>query len=762
MLLTSVLLLCACAAAVGPVNRLFGRVGWVALVPAGLFGWFLVQALGPEPARSEVWRWFPQLGAEGAFRLDGLSALFALLVTGIGAGILLFADKYLDGERGKVRLLTTLCVFMAAMLGLVLADNVILLFVFWELTSITSYLLIGYNHEEALSRKKALQALLVTGGGGLALLAGLLLMAHAAGTTSLSGILAAGEAVRASPLLPLLLVLVFLGAFTKSAQVPFHFWLPNAMAAPTPVSAYLHSATMVKAGVFLLARLHPVFGTEPLWQWTLTLVGAATLATGAGLGWVQTDLKRVLAYTTLAVLGMLTLLLGIGSALALKTFVVVLLGHALYKAALFMVAGIIEHETGTREVTRLGGLRWRLPFTSVAAGLAAASAAGLPPFIGFVGKEFAYKAGTGGEWLAGAALPVLVISNAILFALALKVGWLPFWAPRPADIPAREHEAPVALWLPPLVLGLAGLLAGVFSQVTAQSFAGPAIHAIAGTEGKVELGLWHGIGVPLLLSLATAGFGVFIYRIRRYVWPLRPRVDALPGPMTGYEWGLERLIRFSKQQTRSLMRGSLSRYLELTLAATVALLTWRWVAVPAARALPEIDTVQALPALWCGVALVGAAVAVRSHKRIVALLGLGAVGSAIALLFLHFGAPDLAITQFLVEALVVILLVLAVYRLPALKSEGRAVPRLQLLCCAGFGTAMGLLAFQAGSLGATDRIATTLEDWSLPLAHGRNVVNVILVDFRALDTLGEISVLGIAAIGVVALLRRAAVGKDGP
>ncbi|MDX2185303.1 MAG: hydrogen gas-evolving membrane-bound hydrogenase subunit E [Opitutaceae bacterium] len=754
--LTSILALFVAACAVGPVERLFGRARYLALVPFGAFIWYLLQAAAGLASDVENYgSWFPLLGGELRLRLDGFGALMALLITGIGAGIVWYADAYLAHDRMRCRLLATLFVFMGAMLGIVVSDNLILLFVFWELTSISSYLLIGHQHEDAESRKKALQALLVTGGGGLALLAGFVLLGTTAGTFRISELVAAREVVASSPLLPLILTLVLIGAFTKSAQTPFHFWLPNAMAAPTPVSAYLHSATMVKAGVFLLARLHPLFLGLPAWHNTLVLVGGATLVTGAFLGWVQTDLKRVLAFTTLGVLGMLTLLLGVGSPVAIKTFVVVLLGHAMYKAALFMVAGIIDHETSTREVTRLGGLRQSMPMTAVAAGLAAASSAGLPPFFGFLGKEFSYKTGFEGEWLGMVILPVLVGANAVFFALSLKAGWLPFWSRRPPGAATATHEAPWSLWLPPLLLGVAGLLTGVFSQATAARFVSPAVNALTGGVAPVDLGLWHGVGGPLVLSFLTVGIGIVIYRLRERVWPLRPRIEGLPGPLRGYEWVLDRTIRFSKLQTRSIMNGSLRFYVGVSLLVTVLLVGAVWWTVPDSRGIASVEEFEPISSVACLVVIAGAVFATSSTNRIVALLGLGAVGGGIAILFLVFGAPDLAVTQLLVEALVVILLVLAVFRLPPMARAARTVRGSWLLVgCVLFGAMMGALAYQASSHVPADPISDTLEAWSYPLAHGRNVVNVILVDFRALDTLGEISVLAIAAMGVVALLRK--------
>ena len=404
------------------------RVGWLlSLAPFFVFGNFLylLPEVSKQGAIQYALDWVPSLGVSIDLRLDGLSLLMGALITGIGGFILLYASSYLKGHHHLGRFFSYMLMFMGAMLGLVLANNLILLFVFWELTSISSYLLIGFNHEDQKSRKNALQALLVTGLGGVAMLAGFIMLGQSAGTYLISEL----EQMAEHHLYLPILTLVLLGCFTKSAQFPFHFWLPNAMAAPTPVSAYLHSATMVKAGVYLMARIYPSLGGTDYWTYTLLIAGAITMLLGAWKGLFQTDLKKILAYTTLSVLGILTMLLGVSTELAVQAAIIFLLGHALYKAALFMVVGAIDHECKTRDVTLLGGLYKIMPFTAMAAMLAALSKAGFPPFFGFLGKEYVYKTGLSGsafDVLSLVILSVAFVTNVILLALALKVGMHPF------------------------------------------------------------------------------------------------------------------------------------------------------------------------------------------------------------------------------------------------------------------------------------------------------------------------------------------------
>ncbi|WP_137181720.1 hydrogen gas-evolving membrane-bound hydrogenase subunit E [Roseomonas sp. AR75] len=718
------------------------------LVSAGAEG-------GAAPA-SAFWS-VPSLGIAGGLRLDGLSLLLALLITGIGALVLLYAGRYLQGDPRLTRLVVLLLLFMVAMLGAVTADDVITLFVFWELTSIASFFLVGYDHEKAGARKAALQALLVTGGGGLALLAGLILVAMAAGTTSLSGIIAAREAVLAHPAAMPAMLLVVLGCFTKSAQFPFHFWLPNAMAAPTPVSAYLHSATMVKLGVYLLARLSPVYQSEALWQDLLTGAGLLTAATGALLALRENDLKRVLAYTTVTALGTLVLLIGIAPDLSATAAVTFLLVHALYKAALFLVAGILDHETGTRDAAALGGLRHAMPWTAAAAVLAALSMAGLPPFVGFVAKEIVYEAklATGGA--AGVVAGIGFLVNAAMVAVAGLLSWRIFFGPR-RPTPRAPHDPPKSMLAGPVLLASLGLLAGAAPGLVGAWLLDDAATAILGRPVEVPLKLWHGFTPVLAMSAATIALGLLILLGWERLMPRLRGVAAMDrfGPSRGYDRALARVIDFAEGTTRAVQHGSLRGYMRtLLLVAALAPL-----AVLLARGgvdLPESGGLDPR-AFAFGLVALGAVATALARSTFAAVMAVGLVGFGTALVFLTHGAPDVALTQFTVEVLLVVILATVLIRLPV-KARDIRTPRQRagdaaVAVALGGSVAMLLLAVLASPF--DPRLGEWFGENSVPAGHGRNVVNVILVDFRALDTLGEIAVLAIAAFAVIALLRGAA------
>ncbi|MCL4684285.1 DUF4040 domain-containing protein [Myxococcota bacterium] len=708
-------------------------------------------------SRLVAWTWFPDLGPSLAFHLDGLSALFVLLIGGIGALVLLYSSRYLHAHPDVVRGQIFLTLFMLSMLGLVLADDVILLFVFWELTTITSYLLIGFENEKPGARRAALQALLVTCSGGLALLVGLLLLAHVGGSFRISewdvGVFTA------HPFYPAILILVLLGAFTKSAQIPFHFWLPNAMAAPTPVSAYLHSATMVKAGVYLLARLQPTLGGTDAWFYTLTVVGAATALWGSLQALRQTDLKLALAQTTVMGLGILVLFLGSNSALAAKAAVTFLIVHALYKSALFLVVGIIDHASGTRDVTLLGGLGRAMPRTALAAGVAALSMAGLPPLLGFIGKELAYESALALAGWPFLLVTVLVLSNALVFAVALLVAYQPFWGP-PPDPPRTLHPAPFAMLLGPLLIAGLGLAFGLAPSFTGHVLIEPAVSAVRGLPSPVSLSLWHGWNAPLALSLVTIVLGLGIYRLRA---PLVAATGAIAArlPWTGdraYDATLVGLQTLARIQTAVLQGGSLRGYLA-TSFATIVVAIGGVLAVHRAFAWPTGGE-SVPPTAWAVAVLIlaGTAVASVTGSRLAAIAALGVVGVGVSLLFLIFSAPDVAMTQLMVETLFVVIASVALLRLPALRG-----PELRSRAGRTRDAALGLA---VGSVVATLLLAVLtvpldpmLGDWfvrqSVVEGHGRNVVNVILVDFRALDTLGEITVVAVAAMAAYALLKLA-------
>ena len=733
-------------------------LGWLVALPPAAFALGFAVCL-PTIAAGEVLRvaydWVPSLGVSLSFLIDGLSLTFALLISGIGALVALYASVYLSGHAHYGRFGFYLLFFMISMLGLVLADNLITLFVFWELTTVASYLLIGFDHASAKARRSALQALLLTGAGGLALLAGLVLLGIAAGSFELSAIVAMGDAVRAHALYLPILVLVLLGAFTKSAQVPFHFWLPNAMAAPTPVSAYLHSATMVKAGVYLLARMHPVLGGTDVWIWTLTSFGAATAVLASILALRQTDLKLALAYTTVMALGTLTMFLGAEATIAVAAAVTFLIVHSLYKAALFLVIGIIDHQTGTRDVAWLRGLSSAMPITALAAAAAALSMAGFPPFLGFIGKELKYEGA-----LAIASEPLFVASaavlaNALMVAVAGIVALRPFYGSR-RPTPKAPCEAPFRLWFGPVLLAGLGLTFGLAPSLIADSLVQPAVTAILGRPETVKLALWHGFNLPLLLSSLTFVLGFLIYlnhqRLRQGLIDLEARLPATADRV--WDALLAGLKGLAAAQTVVLQSGVLRRYLFIVFASLALLVGVTLVAADALR-LPNAWPAP-LVKHWAVVLMIGAGavMAAVAPSRLAAVCALGVVGVGVALLFVMFGAPDVAITQLLVETLVVVLVAVAMLRLPGLEQgatpRGRRLDALLAVAVGAVVTATLLAVIEA----PLDRSVTAyFEENSVPEAFGRNIVNVILVDFRALDTFGEIAVVAVAALGAFALLR---------
>jgi multicomponent Na+:H+ antiporter subunit A len=701
--------------------------------------------------------WAPSLGLALSFNLDGLGLLFALLITAVGSLVVLYASAYLDGHQEESRFYASLFAFMGAMLGLALSDNILTLFVFWELTGFTSFLLIGFEYERDDARTAALQALIVTGGGGLALLAAGVLLLDVSGTASLAAMATSGrESVVGNPLYPAVATLVLLAAFTKSAQVPFHFWLPNAMAAPTPVSAYLHSATMVKAGVYLVARMTPILGGTTFWTTAVTTVGAATMLVGAYRCVQETDLKRILAYSTLSALGVLTMLLGVGTREAVAAALVYLVAHACYKGALFLVAGVIEHETGTRDITALSGLRRRLPITAFAGGAAALSMAGLPLTLGFVAKDGAYEALLhGGAW-STSLLILTVLSSVLLGVGGLLAGVLPFRGPLDG---AEAHEATWALWAPPLTLAACGVLAGLVPSVIDAPIAAAAA-ATLNTPSDVSLAVWHGVSLTLMLSALTlVGVGVtYITRgaVRSHAWEPAHGTEQL------YTGALSVLNTISGVIAPRLHSGSLRSYVMVIVVTSIVVGGAALVSAPGFGSIAPKMNVR-LHELLIVVVIIGAAIAATSSSStMAAVLSLGAVGYGVAMTFLVFGAPDLAMTQFSVETLTVFIYVLVFKHF---RNLGPLSPRLvryrDAFIAAGIGTLTGGLVLTVSTTETAPQLRQYFAEFGPTLGHGRNIVNVILVDFRAFDTLAEITVLATAAIGVRALLRLAAPDEEG-
>ena len=743
-------------------NPLYVRLAVV--LPAALFVWFCTLIPAVSGGQVLVWEmaWLPQQGIDLDFVVDGLSLLFALLITGIGAFIFLFAGEYMQGYRQRGRFTLFLVSFMLAMLGLVLADNLVALFVFWELTTLTSFLLIGYSHESAAARRSALQGLLVTGAGALAMLAGFVVLGQAAGTFSLREMLAGQQTFADHPHYTAVVVLVLLGAFTKSAQFPFHFWLPNAMAAPTPVSAYLHSATMVKAGVFLLARLTPILGGTGLWMETLTAVGAVTAVYSACVALGKSDLKQVLAYTTVMALGVCVMFLGSapaagqgGSSRGVLAALAFLVAHALYKAALFLVAGTIEKSTGTRDLARLGGLRKAMPVTFAAAAAASVSMAGLPPSAGFVGKELLYTVGLApgaAAWLPWAVL--LAAAPVATVALVLAIG--PFFGPRP-DYGKPAREGRWQLWCGPAVLAAVGLYWGLAPEFPFMRLLVPAANAVAGQPLPVDHAPWHSTGGALVLTLVTLAAAVLGF------WKLAAVTRALAAcrklaPLSAdgaYDAAMNGIAAVAAWQTRRLQSGVQRHYLLIvfaTLGLSLAATLWIKDVVPWPVRLAETTYLD-----WSLAALVAAAalVTILSRSRLLGILALGVVGMATALIFLSFGAEDVAMTQFVVETLVTVIVAVVLLKLPDFRNEvlptgPKRLRNAIVAVTVGVSVTVVLLAVTASP--PQTELREYFERNAVPGGHGRNIVNVILVDFRALDTLGEITVLAIAGAAVFALL----------
>lgn len=749
------------------IQRFAGhRTGWIlAVVPTLLFGYFLLQfsVINADEVLMERYRWLPSLGISLAYSLDGLSLTFALLITGFGALITFYSSSYLKDDPLQGRFFLFLLMFMGAMLGVVLADDIITLFVFWELTSLSSFHLIGFKHRKLNSRKSALQALYVTMGGGLFLLAGLLLLSFAAGGTfTIHEIIAQREVIVSHEFYLAAFILIVVGCFTKSAQVPFHFWLPNAMAGPSPVSAYLHSATMVKAGVYLLARFSAGLGGTEVWTITLTVVGTATMLLGAVMALRSSDLKSVLAYSTITALGTLVLFIGLGYESAIQAAVVFLLVHALYKGTLFLTAGNVDHQAGTRDVLQLRGLRKSMPWTFAATALAALSMAGLPPLFGFMGKELMYGAALSGPthiWLVTGAA---VFANALTVVAAGIVAVRPFFG-EPNTVAMEAREAPVPMLVGPLVLSGIGLLYGIgtwFGGVIAfgqDALVGPAMNAILGGSGPHDpLGAWHGFNLELGLSVITLLLGFVAYRNWDSIRNGLARLEGLfeYGPERTYERSMDGLLRFSTWQTNRIQTGNLSSYMTTILVVVIVLMGGSYILKIGGITIPQISLVwySLLPMFFV---LVGVVLVAVTNSRMLAIVALSVAGFSTALLFLTLGAPDLAMTQFLVETLIVIVVLLVMQRLPRMTQElkGSWRKRRDLLLAGMFSAAVMAIMFAVLTQVPDNTLPEFYSTGSVPLAYGHNIVNVILVDFRALDTFGEITVLAIAALGALALLR---------
>ncbi len=744
----------------------FTFAGWLAAIPPAIVtGWQLLQ-LGPishgEILTSEL-IWSPALGLTLSFRLDGLSLFFGLIITGIGTAIALYTAYYFEQNNRQGYFYNLLFLFMASMLGLVWADNLLALFVFWEGTSITSFLLISYKHEDSEAETGARTAFVVTGLGALAMLGGLVLLGQSAESYSLSAILATPD-LNQAPYYTAAVILILLGAFTKSAQFPFHFWLPGAMAAPTPASAYLHSATMVKAGVYLLARLHPALHASDLWFWALLLAGGTTMLLGAVSAFRYYDLKAILANATLSQLGILVMLLAFDSEAAYLAVIVGILAHALYKGPLFMLAGIVDHAMGTRDLRRLAHLRAIMPWVTVVAILASLSMAGLPPFFGFLAKETLlevfYQFANHDQALIGyVGMAAAALTGALFVGYSLLLLWdLFFRAQGAIEDPAHLHHAP-SFWFvfPALLLVIIGTLIPLTLPWVGKALLITPAGAVAGETLDTYLKLWHGFTPVLLISLAAIAAGGVIFWQRN---ALRAAFDHVPAQLDGkaiYTWSYRQSYALARWVTQLVQGGRLEGQISITLLAVVSMVFYA-LFLRGGIGFVQIDRThspQFSELILVTLAMVAAVVTVRAERRLSAIISIGIVGIVVTLVFVFFSAPDLGLTQLLIEVLTVVLLILVFYRIPP--RDHPRQPRLRQARDITMALLVGLTGFALTLFGVAPAYAPPISDFfslnAVPAAHGANIVNVILVDFRGFDTLGEITVLAIAAIGGYALLR---------
>ena len=712
----------------------------------------------------QTWSWLPQLGIDLSFRLDALGLLFSLLITGIGTLIFIYAYYYLSPQNSLSKLYVLLMLFMAAMLGISLSNNLILLLTFWELTSISSFLLVGYWSNYEAAQRGSRMALTITGMGGLAMLGGFVLLAQITGTYQIDQILMMTEQIQSHDLFVPTLLLILLGAFTKSAQFPFHFWLPNAMAAPTPVSAYLHSATMVKAGIFLLARLLPIFAGAALYHNLVTFIGLFTLCMAAFFAIFKEDLKGLLAYSTISHLGLIMCLLGIGSPLAVAAAIFHIINHATFKAALFMIAGIIDHESGTRDLRKLSGLWQLLPFTATLTMITAASMAGVPLTNGFLSKEMFFT-----ELVANLSGPVLLVSAIVatlagIFAVAYSIRLVHgvfFDGPIGKNVPNKEaHEPPFGMRAPATLLAVLCILVGLMPALLVEHIVNSTTRAstqLLQFEGT-HLAIWHGFNLPLLMSTIALLGGIIFYfslakggKIREI--DLDPHLGQFQGKLL-FQLFLKHLLQVSRKIKRKTENGSLQSYLVWIIVFTVfivALPLFNQGLTTGTRELTHAPIIAIV--LWLLLFSACWMMLWFHHERIKAVLISGAVGLVVTMIFVGLSAPDLAQTQITVDVVTTVLLLMSLSLLPQLTpyESSRSRRWRDALIAIGGGIGIGWIAWLVITRDHNS-ISWFFNQQSIPLGGGTNVVNVILVDFRVFDTFGEIAVLGIAAIGTLCLM----------
>ena len=760
-------------------NRESTLAGLVALGCAAQVAWFFPRVQPGDVLRQQI-EWLPSLGLDLSFRMDGFAWLFCMLVLGIGALVVLYARYYMSVSDPVPRFFAFFLAFMGSMMGVVLSGNLVQMVIFWELTSLFSFLLIGYWHHRADARRGAYMALMVTGAGGLCLLAGVMLLGHIVGSYDLDLVLAAGEQIRAHALYPIMLALVLIGALSKSAQFPFHFWLPHAMAAPTPVSAYLHSATMVKAGVFLLARLWPSLSGSEEWFYIVGGAGAITLLLGAYCAMFQNDLKGLLAYSTISHLGLITLLLGLNSPLAAVAAVFHILNHATFKASLFMAAGIIDHESGTRDIRKLSGLVRLIPFTATLAMVASASMAGVPLLNGFLSKEMFFAETvfiSATKWVE-ITLPVIAtIAGTFSVAYALRFTVDVFFGPTATNLPHTPHEPPRWMRAPVELLVFTCLLVGIFpAQMVGSILAAAALPVVGGVLPEYSLAIWHGWNAPMIMSLVAMTGGVILYlllrkQLKRGRFKYPPVISYFNGKR-GFERCLVVLMRGTRKIERLISTKRLQTQLFLlVLAAVIAGLIPMLHSSLSWGDRPKIPGSIVFVTLWllAIACALGAAWQAKYH-RLAALTMVSVCGLMTCITFVWFSAPDLALTQLVVEVVTTVLILLGLRWLPRRIEEVSPLPsslrkarirRLRdFLLSTVVGGGMALLSYAMLTRQTPNDISSFYLSRALPEGGGSNVVNVMLVDFRGFDTLGEITVLGAVALTVYALLRRFRPSKE--
>ena len=739
--------------------------GFQSLFVAGLlsavFAWFLtkISLISSGSVERYAGEWIPQLGLNFSFLLDGLSLSFALLVSGIGVLVFLYAHSYMKSYESTTKFFFYLLLFSGSMLGLVLSSNLIQLFIFWEFTTILSFFLISFFHEKDESRKAAFQSLVITFTGGLAMLGGILLIGSIVGSYELDDWMAGAGKIKQSKLYLPGLLLILGGVFTKSAQFPFHFWLPGAMQAPAPVSAYLHSATMVKAGVFLLMRLSPVLGGTSEWTTIVPMVGVLTMLTGSYFAITQTDLKAILAYTTINALGVLVLLLGIDTAESIKAAVLFLFIHAFYKASLFMVAGFIEKKTGTRDLNQLGGLMKSFPVTFVITLLALLSMAGLPPMLGFLGKELIYEANVQSPGFASLIFIFGFVSNVLMFAVSTRILVRVFLGKSRNSFSVPMNKKFFFVFGPGLLI-LLSLVLGLSPDLLGKQIIEPAATVVFGEPVDVKLALWHGFNLVLMLSAITVVVGAVLSYLLLKFPVVEKRWDTLNEQFFPFKLphlfsrSIEHFVALSVAKTRLLQHGY-HRYYILTVVIFTALLLWLQLFLT--RGWDFTLTLTLQPFYISGLLLIiviATIYTLLTTSRTRAILSMGVVGYGIALIFLYYSAVDLAITQILSETLIVVMFMLILQRLPFFAKLSKRSSKIRdIIIALIFGGAMTVVSLMAINVTFSRSISEFFMANSFDKAFGENVVNVILVDFRALDTMGEVTVLVIAAMGVASLLK---------